>query len=298
MEKNNSFEASIKSALAFGEDKIELNTAYLKNVKLNLKMIKERKNFNMTGIKLFLNSQIKKAVIVVCTLAIIMAASITFIQPVKAFADNVKAMIYDVVKGDDGKYVAIKIPNEETKTQTVTGKLPTIETSNTSSANSKMPSTLTGGYQLYDQSETAYNPNGSNIIAVSTKQETKLSLKLPAGWLPGASFWYRKASSVIIASENDYDCPQVINSKGEAVKGDNQKELTISGQSVVYAEYPDARYPYVKDTEDRTQAPSIHVSHTLLWNNNGKYYTLYDFNGDLTLDILKEAATSVIDSLK
>lgn len=305
MKQNNDFETSIKSALTHGEDKMILNTALLDRVKFNLKMENGKKDINMLQRNRFSRIDIKKGVIAVCAVAVVTTASATFIKPVGAFAAKIKTMIYDVVKGDDGKYVAIKIPYEEPEVKTMVGELPSVDDSNTNIIKSKMPLTLSDGYELYSQSSVAYNPKNSNMLSISKKPSNDLfasapapSLKLPEGWKDGTDYWYKKAASTIVVSENNFNCAFVSNTSGVPLKGDNKKEITIAGQSLTYAEYPDARYPYVKDNEDRTQAPSIHVAHTLMWTANGKYYTMYDFNGDLSIETLKPAAETVINNLK
>ena len=299
MNKNEYLENSIKEALAYGEEEIKLNSASLIKAKNRLRMKEEKGEIIMSNKNKGFSLGMKRTAAVVCSLAIVAAGSITFIKPVRVFAKDVKAMVYDVIKGDDGKYTTVKVPAAQTKAPEKDIKVPQLEKKEENSK--EMPKTLNGGYEFKYESPFCYNLNNHSTLSVGDKGDKKEMRKFkPAdGWKTGINNFYKNASSTIIVATCEIDMPFLFNTNGEAAKGDNEKQLTIGGINVIYGEYPNARYPIVNDVEDRTQKPiSVTTSHTLKWEQNGTYYTMFDHESNLGLETLKAAAETVIGSMK
>ena len=299
MNKDEYLESSIKEALVYGEDKIKVNNTSLIKAKNRLRMEKGREEVIMRNRNKGFTLGMKKTAAVICSLAIMATASVTLIKPVRAFANEVKAMVYDVIKGDDGKYTIVKVSPPQSKTSEKDIKAPSLE--ETSSKETEMPKALKGGYQYEHEAIYCYNVNTKVSVAIGKldTEKAKIKFKEADGWKNGMSYDYKKGSSTIIVNVCNIETPFLLNSKFEEVKADNEKQLTIGGINVIYAEYPDARYPIVNNVEDRTQPPiSVKTAHTLKWQHNGKYYTLFDFTNDMNLDNLKDAAESIIDSIK
>jgi len=305
MSKSEQFENAIEKALAFGEDNVELAEASLDKVKRRLNMREERYDSNMSIINRIFKHNLNKTAAAVCTLAVVIAFSVSVIQPVRAFTregiDNIKTLVYDIFRSSDGTYVAVEVPYAEP--QKPVTKNTDVEAARSDSkrleeylSKNTMPSSLEGGYVFSNQGYSRYDTGSGSILAISSASGDFSTL--PWDDTQAVSKWYRKGNSSILLSLSTVDIPFVTDSKGETLKGDNQKEIKIGNRTVIYAEYPGARFPIVEDCEDRTQKPDIKVLHTLKWEHSGIYYTLYNFEGDLSLDVLKDAAESVIENLK
>ncbi len=116
--------------------------------------------------------------------------------------------------------------------------------------------------------------------------------------------FYAKEKSQIVLELSHMDFPFALNSSQKQIEGDNKKSLSIGDITATYAEYLGVRYPIKevdgpgKGDEDRTQKPTITLLHTIKWKQNGVYYTVYDFNGDLSLEELNTAVATVIENMK
>ncbi len=301
MNNDKTFDSLIREALSEGEDRAELNPALIPQVKSRLSSQKGRYKTNMNKINNIFGTRFGKVAGVCCCMTLVLALSFTFIQPVRAIGekgiDKIRFMVYDVVKGNDGKYITVKVPYEEPKkTGSSMTAIPSGEFKKITGLLSKIPKTLAGGYTFDHKGVGGYDPESHSMIMLSLQDNTPE--KLPDRLQEIVSSFYSRGKSQIVLNMSYFDAPFALNMKHELIEGDNKKNLTIGGITATYAEYPGVRYPLREDNEDRTQKPDISVLHTVKWKQNGVYFTVYDFNGDLSLEDLKAAAATVIKNMK
>jgi len=305
MNNGKEFDYLIKKALSEGENMIELDPCLASEVKRRLISQKGRNKIDMNRIKNIPGTRFGKAAAVCCSMILVLALSFTFIQPVRAIGEKgvgkISVMVYDFMKGKDGKSIIIKVPYEETKKKgnnTYNG----IEKAIGKDLLSKIPKNLAGDYMFDHQALGCYDNKSDSMIAVSAKDGMPKELK--DKFNETVTTFYSKEKSQIVLDLSYADYPFCLNSRHEVIEGDNVKSLSIGDITATYAEYPGVRYP-IKEVggpgggyEDRTQKPAITVLHTIKWKQNGAYYTVYDFNGDLSQEELKAAAATVIEKMK
>lgn len=305
MNNSKEFDYLIKKALSEGENKIKLDPFLSPEVKNRLIAEKGRSKIDMSRLKNIFGTRLGKVAAVCCSTALVLTISFTFVQPVRAVGigsiEKIKAMVYDVIKGKDGKYVAVKVPYEEPK------KVGNTEYEGVRKAVgkdliSKIPKNLAGGYTLDHQALGNYDSKTDSMIMASSKDG--MTKELYNKFNETVSSFYCKESSQIVLEISYMDFPFALNSNKERIEGDNKKSLSFGDITATYAEYPGVRYP-IKEVdgpgdgnEYRTQKPSITVLHTIKWQQNGAYFTVYDFNGDLSEEELKAAAATVIENMK
>jgi hypothetical protein len=296
MINDKTFDNFVRKALSEGEDKVQLDTALIPEVKSRLILQKGRDKTNMSRIKNLTGTRFGKIAATCCSMVLVLALSFTFIQPVRAIGEKgigkIKSMVYDVIKGKDGKYIAVKVPYTEPKkagSTTHSGEKKTIIGEDLLL---KIPRTLAGGYSFDNQGFGNYDSKSGSLIMLSAKD------KVPDKFKEVVSVYYGKGKSQIVLEMSYLEIPFALNMKHEPISGDNKKSLAIGDIKATYAEYPGVRYPIKNETEDRTQKPNISILHTIKWKQNGVYYTIYDFNGDLSQNVLKAAAETVIQSMK
>lgn len=305
MNNGKEFDYLIKKALSEGENKIKLDPCLTPVVKSRLITEKGRDEIDMNRIKNIFGTRFGKATAVCCSTVLVLTISFTFVQPVRAVGigsiEKIKSMVYDVIKGKDGKYVAVKVPYQEPQ------KVGNTEYEGVKKAVgkdlvSKIPESLAGGYTLDHQALGCYDSKTDSMIMVSSKDG--VTKELYNKFNETVTSFYCKESSQIVLEISYMDFPFALNSNKERIEGDNKKSLSFGDITATYAEYPGVRYP-IKEVdglgngdEDRTQKPSITVLHTIKWQQNGAYYTVYDFNGDLSQEELEAAAATVIEKMK
>jgi hypothetical protein len=305
MNSSKVFDYLIKKALSEGENQIKLDPFLSPEVKSRLITEKGRSKIDMSTIKNIFGTRFGKTAAICCSTAIVLTISVMFVQPVRAVGigsiEKIKAMVYDVIKGKDGKYVAVKVPYEGPK------KVGNTEYKGVKKAVgkdliSKIPESLAGGYTLDHQALGSYDSKTDSLIMASSKDG--MTKELYNKFNETVSSFYCKGSSQIVLEISYMDFPFALNSNKERIEGDNKKSLSFGDITATYAEYPGVRYP-IKEVdgpgegdEDRTQKPSITVLHSIKWQQNGAYYTVYDFNGDLSQEELAAAAATVIEKMK
>jgi hypothetical protein len=305
MNNGKEFDYLIKKALSEGENKIELDPCLSSEAKSRLITQKGRDKIDMSRIKNIFGTRFGKAAAVCCSTALVLTISFTFVQPVRAVGkesiEKIKSMVYDVIKGKDGKYVAVKVPYQEPKKAGINA-YEGVKKAVGEDLISKIPKKLAGGYTLDRQALGCYDYKSDSMIMVSSKDG--MQKELYNKFNETVSSFYCKESSKIVLEISYMNFPFALNSNKELIEGDNKKSLSLGDISATYAEYPGVRYP-IKEVdgpgngyEDRTQKPSITVLHTIKWQQNGAYYTVYDFNGDLSQEVLKAAAETVIEKMK
>lgn len=300
MNNGKTFDYLIKKALSEGENKVELNPRLASDVKSRLISEKGRYSINMGKIKNITGTRFGKAAAVCFSMMLVLVLSFTFIQPVRAIGEKgvgkISVMIYDFVKGKDGKSIIIKIPGDEAKKK-VNNTYQGMEKAIGKDLLSKIPKSLAGGYTFDNQALGCYDNKSDSMIAVSAKDGMPKELK--DKFNETVTTFYNKGKSQIVLDLSYADYPFCLNSRHEVIGGDNIKSLSIGDIAATYVEYPGVRYPieHRGGNEDRTKKPSITVLHTIKWTQNGAYYTVYDFNGDLSLEELKTAAATVIESV-
>ncbi|OPZ86863.1 MAG: hypothetical protein BWY74_03536 [Firmicutes bacterium ADurb.Bin419] len=303
MNNGKDFDNLIKKALSEGENKIELDQSFISEVKNRLISQKGRDNIYMNRIKNILGTRFGKVAAVCCSMVFVLTISYTFVQPVRAASkesiEKIKSMVYDVIKGKDGKYVAIKVPYQEP--QKKDNQYEGVKKAVGNDLISKIPEELAGGYTLDHKALGSYDSKSDSMFMVTTKDG--MTKELYDKFNETVSSFYCKDKSQIVLEISYMDFPFALNSGRERIEGDNKKRLSFGDIAATYAEYPGVRYP-IKEVdgqgngdEDRTQKPEITVLHTIKWKQNEAYYTIYDFNGDLSEEELKTAAASVIEKM-
>ena len=205
------------------------------------------------------------------------------------------------VKGKDGKYVAVHVPYREPQKADNSNykgvKKPVGE-----DIMSKIPENLPGGYTLDNKALGCYDLKSDSMIMVSSSKG--ITKEFYDKFNETVSSFYTNDNSQIVLEISYMEFPFALNSSQERIEGDNKKNLNFRDITATYAEYPGVRYP-IKEVngsgngnEDRTQKPTITVLHMIKWKQNGAYYTVYDFNGDLSQEELETAAAAVIESMK
>ncbi|NLD35339.1 MAG: hypothetical protein GX654_00540 [Desulfatiglans sp.] len=309
MNNNRSLDYLIKKALTEVEETATLDTGLLSEVKSRL--LKEGRDTEiMAKIKFFSHTSIGRAATISCSVIIVFLFSFIFIQPVRAVAEKgiekVRSMIYDVIKGEDGKYVAVKVPKPEP------GDLGPINYTGVKKAVAKeiiarIPESLAGGFML--SSRALGYTDTSKGLALSRsvpdpadyKEHEKFN-EIYEKFNERVSAIYKKYNSWIALSISHFDTPFASNSKREEFEGDNKRTICLGAIQATYAEYPGARYPIVEVAdqggyEDTTKEPIINIYHTIKWEQNGLYFTVFDLSHDLSLEELQIAATSVVESM-
>ncbi|WP_010246428.1 hypothetical protein [Acetivibrio cellulolyticus] len=304
MNNSKDFDYLIKKALSEGENKIELDPCLTSEVKSRLISQKGRDKIDMNRIKNILGTRFGKVAAVCCSMVLVLTVSYTFVQPVRAASkesiEKIKSMVYDVIKGKDGKYVAIKVPYREPQKED-NNAYEGVKKAVGKDLISKIPENLAGGYTLDHQALGCYDLKSDSMIMVSSKDG--MTKELYDKFNETVSSFYCKEKSQIVLEIAYMDFPFALNSSREHIEGDNKKSLSFGDITATYAEYPGVRYP-IKEIdgpgngdEDRTQKPEITVLHTIKWKQNDAYYTIYDFNGDLSEEELESAAATVIEKM-
>ncbi len=310
MNNNRSLNYLIKKALTEGEETAALDAGLLSEVKSRIlkegryiKIMEKIKNFSHTGIG--------RAATISCSVIIVFLFSFIFIQPVRAVTEKgiekVKSMIYEVIRGEDGEYVAVRVPKTDPEDR---GRIHYggVEKAVEKEIINRLPEGLAGGYMLSSRSLGSFDSSTGSMISVSVKDpaDEKAYEKLDELYEElneTVSGTYRKYNSLIVLSISHLDIPFVWNSKREVFEGDNKRTIYIGPLQAVYAEYPAVRYP-IKEAagnkggdEDRTKKPIINTVHTIKWEQNGLYFTVFDLSHDLSMEELQIAATSVVESM-
>jgi len=303
MNDGKEFDYLVRKALTEGEDIVKLDNTLTHKAISRLSSQKGRYKINMSKIKNIHATPFGKIATACCCMVLVLSVSFTFIQPVRAIGekgiDTIKSMVYDVIKGKDGKYIAVKVPYD--KTEKGYSSNSAVNEGNVKKiigddVISNIPKSLEGGYIFDHQAFGSYDPKSDSFTMVSLKDN--VTEKSPDKFKETVSVFYSKAKSQIVLEISGFDTPFALNMKNERIAGDNKKSFSIWEIAATYAEYPGIRYPIKNDTEDRSQKPDISILHTIKWVQDGLYYTVYDFNGDLSLEDLKAAAATVIGSIK
>ncbi|MCX7711805.1 MAG: hypothetical protein N2484_18335 [Clostridia bacterium] len=275
------FEKLIKNALTEGESGFELGNGPLVGAKSRLKAKSEGYRMN-SNYKLFKHSVVGRTIATASCAIIALALVVAFVQPVRAMAQQAVSMIYTVVKGEDGKYKAVQIPDDRAEMHTTT----TLMSKNPENKDmtkevgfaDKIPSSLKGGFVL----------DGKGVITWDDSSKK------------GINAIFKKDKSLIFLQEIDYPSPEYMNLKD---KGDNRQEIKLGNKTLVYCEQPMPIYENIAKGEgafenDVTRPPKeIKTMHAIVWEQGGLYYILSDL-GDLNLDTLEVAAKSMIESSK
>ena len=305
MNKRKDVDYLIKKALSEGENKIELYPCLPSEVKSRLIIQKGREKIDMNKIKNITGARVRKAMAVCCSIVIVLMLSFTFIEPVRVSGkegiNKIKSMVYDVIKGKDGKYVAVQVPYSEPQ-KAGNDNYEGVKKPVGEDLVSKIPEKLAGGYTLDQKALGSYDSKSGSMVMVSS--DKGITKELYDKFNETVSTFYSNERSQIVLEISFMDFPFALNSSRERIEGDNKKSLSFGEIAATYAEYPGVRYP-IKETEglgagneDRTQKPTITILHTIKWKQNGAYYTVYDFNGDLSQEELEIAAATVIDNMK
>ena len=305
MNNGKEFDYLIKKALSEGESKIQLEPCLPSEVKNRLNLQKGRSKTDMSKIKNIFGTRFGKAAAVCCSMVLVLTISYTFVQPVRAFSkegmEKIKSMVYEVIKGNDGKYVAVRVPYHEPQ-KSGNNSYEGVKKPVGMDLISKIPESLAGGYTLDNQALGSYEPKSNSMIMISSANG--ISKDLYDKYNETVSAFYCKDNSKIVLEISYMNFPFALNSSQERIDGDNKKNLSIGDVKAIYAEYPGVRYPILEaygpdsEIEDRTQEPTITILHTIKWKQNGAYYTVYDFNGDLSQQELEAAAATIIENMK
>ena len=304
MNNYKSFDVLVKKALSEGDDRIQLNLDVVSEIKSRLTSQKSRHKTIMSRLSNFSGISFRKAEAICCSILFALILSFVFIPPVRAIGEKgiekIKTMIYDIVKGKDGKYVAVKVPYIEPENR----KIMTYEGDGTAVSEDvilKIPKTLAGGYTFSHQNFGLYDSTTGRQFAVPAENRKREGVDKKFNEF--VTTFYRKEKSLLVLLISNIDTPFVLNSRHEVIEGDNIKNIPIGIIQATYAEYPGARYSIKEKAdhsggdEDRTKKPEIKLLHTLKWKYNDQYYTVYDSNGDLSFNELKTAAGTVIESM-
>lgn len=299
MNKSKDIDYLIKKALSEGESKVELCPNLISEVKGKLNLQKERNVTDMSKTKTLKGIRLGKTA-VYCSMALVLTLSFVFVQPFrvagKESIEKIKSMVYEVIKGKDGKYVAVKVPYREPQKadgNIYEGTKKPIE----QDLISKVPESLAGGYTLDHQALGYYDSKSASMVMVSS--QNGITKELYDKFNETLSSFYIKDGSKIVLEISYMDFPFALNNRKERIEGDNKKVISFGDVTATYAEYPGIRYPISQNdgNEDRTQEPTITVLHTIKWKHNEVYYTVYDFNGDLSLEELEAAAATIIERM-
>lgn len=280
MNREVQLENLIKSALIKGEGEIVLSNIPLEKAKARLST-KNQRYMNDTKRCLYkLKDSIRKPVAAICCFALMAVLVISFVQPVRVIAQEFVKMIYIAIKGENGKYEAVQIPDDgkyissRTFARGVNGK----ELEKTFGHAVFVPEKLEGGYKL-------------------KKNNPRVSKYVESGEMRVMACFEKGESQLMLSVQDNNELM-----KEAKDKGDNGKTRDVDGISLYYCEFPYAIYPFIDDgdgggTFDITQKPlEIRTIHSFTWEHNGLHYRLCDLTtGDAPAEILESSAKMIIE---
>ncbi len=212
-------------------------------------------------------SKMRRPIVSICCFALILTVLCAVNPSVRAWGqEGITKLIYDVVKGEDGKYKTVQVETEVKKGEAI---------------------------RLLEDKDIGFKYKTPNIIA-----EDYTTGEMISGDATGntCSLFYRNgdASLVLAMTNEDYliYCAER--------NGDNRKQLNIEGTKVYYYEEASPEYPLVKDSDglwtyDMTQPPTeIKTDHMFTWEYEGITYQLRDQGENISYDIMKQAVGDII----
>lgn len=289
MKNQTELEKRIVESLDQWVDHIEPHTQSMQQIKDLTSIQRKGRGKTMERIVEFFRDfrfKINKPVLTFCSIVVIGIASI---QPVQAWAleglNKAMEIIYTVVKGEDGNYEAVQVPNNNDQSYSTQEEV----TDDAVNFAFKVPPALKNGYKLISTYiQVPFTAEGAVIDTIPdsiqkcySKDESDCRIFLTASINDGM-FAYGK--------DENYD--------GDTRK--NRKEYTINEIPVYYFEDALPKHPLVIDpmdgkwTSDFTQEPIIKTTHIFLWEHDGVYYYLNDL-GNLTFDEVKSKAEFIIE---
>lgn len=203
----------------------------------------------------------------VCCAALILTLLCTFNPSVRAWAqEGMTKLIYDVVKGEDGKYKTVQVEAEIKPGPEV---------------------------KVVGDEDLGFKYKAPNIIA-----ENYTAGEVISGDASGNShsLFYRNGDGVLVLAMTNEDWMMYC----AETSVDNKKELNIEDMKVYYNEDSLAEYPMVQDsdglwTNDLTQPPTkIKTVHQFTWKYKGISYQLGDLGENISYDIMEQAVEDII----
>ena len=267
MKNQTELEKQIVRSLNQWVDHIEPHPQSMQQIK-NLRSAQRKGRRTIMGkiVELFKDFRFKinKPILTLCSIAVI---GIATIPPVQAWAleglNKAIEMVYTVVKGEDGNYEAVQVPNNNDHSYSTQEEV----TDDAVNFAVKVPPTLKNGYKLI--STYIQVPFTAEGIVIDTIPDSIQKCYSKDG-LDSKLFL---TSSI---NENMFAYGQDKNYDGDTRK--NRKEYTINEVLMCYFENALPKYPLVIDpmdgkwTSDFTQEPIINTEHIFLWEHDGVYY--------------------------
>ncbi|MHC1722704.1 MAG: hypothetical protein AB9836_05815 [Aminipila sp.] len=212
-------------------------------------------------------SKMRRPIVSICCFALILTVLCVSNPSVRAWGqEGITKLIYDVVKGEDGKYKTVQIEAKVKKGEAI---------------------------RLLQDKDIDFKYKAPNVIA-----EDYTSGEMISGDATGNTcslFYHNGDASLVLAMTNEdwmIYCAER--------DGDNRKELNVEGTKVYYYEEVNPEYPLVKDSDglwtyDMTQPPTkIKTSHQFTWEYEGITYQLGDQGENISYDIMERAVEDII----
>lgn len=212
-------------------------------------------------------NKMRRPVVSMCCVILMLTVLCTFNPSVRAWGqEGFTKLIYDVVKGEDGKYKTVQVETEVKKGEEI---------------------------RLLEDKDIGFKYKAPNVIA-----EDYTTGEMISGDATGntCSLFYRNSDASLVLAMTNEDWMIYCAERN----GDNRKELNIEGTEVYYYEEVSPEYPLVKDSDglwtyDMTQPPTeIKTDHLFTWEYKGITYQLRDQGQNISYDIMDRAVEDII----
>lgn len=212
-------------------------------------------------------SKMRRPIVSICCFALILTVLCAVNPSVRAWGqEGITKLIYDVVKGEDGKYKTVQVKAEVKKGPEI---------------------------RLLEDKDLCFKYKVPESIAEDYTADQMISNDATGN---SCSLFYRNgdASLVLAMTNEDYliYCAKM--------DGDNKKALNVEGTKVYYCEEASPEYPLVKDSDglwtyDMTQPPTdINTDHMFTWEYEGITYQLDDQGENISCDIMEQAVEDIV----
>ncbi|WP_312352806.1 hypothetical protein [Aminipila sp.] len=229
-----------------------------------------RKEDNMEKIKRYHQNiyyKMRKPIVSVCCTALLLTVLCAFNPSVRAWGqEGITKLIYDVVKGEDGKYQTVQVEAEVKKGEEI---------------------------RLLEDKDICFKYKAPKSIV-----ENYTRAEMISGDATGntCSLFYRNGDAWLVLAMTNEDWMIYCAERD----GDNRKELNFEDIKVYYYEEAFPEYLLVQDSDglwtyDMTQPPTkIKTTHQFTWEYEGITYQLGDQGQNISYDSMERAAKEII----
>ncbi|QHI72771.1 hypothetical protein [Aminipila terrae] len=266
MKNNEALNLEIKKALLKRVERLEPGIGGFESIRERLSRKEDTVEVTKRYVGKIYNGM-RRPVVSLCCVALMLTIVCTLNPSVRAWGqEGITKLIYDVVKGEDGKYKTVQVETEVKKGPEV---------------------------RMLEDKDLSFKYKAPRSIAEDYTASEMISHDATGN---SCSLFYRNGDASLVLSMTNQDY-LIYCAKTE---GENRKELDIQGVKVYYGEEVSPEYPLVQDSDglwtfDMTQPPTaIKTDHQFTWEHKDITYQLDDQGAGISNDIMEQAVEDII----